>query len=194
MAYLVTPTARLSYPNLFKPRANKDKPGSEPKFSACLIFDKAAQATPEFKAMMAAVQAAAFEKFGANAKNLNLRNPFRKAEEKMDADGKFPDGMEAGFVFINCSSAMAPGVVDAKVQPILDQREIYAGCYVKAAVNAYGYDNSGNKGVSFGLNHVQKVKDGKPLGNTSRPQDAFKPVDADEDDASSTAPADSIFG
>ena len=42
---------------------------------------------------------------------------------------------------------------------------------------AFTYDTKGNKGVSFGLNNVQKVKDDEPLGNFSRAEDDFDEVE-----------------
>jgi hypothetical protein len=66
--------------------------------------------------------------------------------------------------------------VDRRVQPIVDPREIYPGCFVIASVRAFTYDTRGNKGVSFGLNHIQKIADGTPIGGRSRPEDDFQPL------------------
>jgi hypothetical protein len=53
---LISPKARLSYPQLFRAKPGPD--GGEPKFSATLIFDEEAQKTPEFKALKDAAAAA----------------------------------------------------------------------------------------------------------------------------------------
>ena len=52
------------------------------------------------------------------------------------------------------------------------------------SLNAYPFSASGNKGVSFGLQNVQKLRDGEPLGSVSRVEDDFDELD-DEDDADS---------
>ena len=73
---------------------------------------------------------------------------------------------------------------------ILDESEIYSGCYGKVSLRAFAYDQKGNKGVSFGLQNVQKVRDGESLGGRVNPQDEFKPV---ENAATETSDTD-IFG
>lgn len=190
MSKLLTPKARLSYPNLF--RAKAAAAGQEPKFSCALLFSPEAQATPEFAAMKAAAQAAAVEKWGAGKIPAGLRNPFRDAGEKSDKAG-----YEAGWVFINVSSSQRPGVVQntsAGLQPIIDENEVYAGCWVIASVNPYAYDASGNRGVSFGLNNVMKVGEGESLGGRSRAEDDFAGIAAPPAAAAGgTATAASLF-
>ena len=43
-------------------------------------------------------------------------------------------------------------------------------------MSVYGYDNAGNVGINFGLNNLQKVGDGDPLGGRSTPEADFKAV------------------
>jgi hypothetical protein len=177
---LKTPKARLSFPSLFQARGFN---GQEAKYSATLIFDAAAQATPEFQRMKAAAGAAVKEKWGDKAPS-NLRNPIRKCSEKDSYDAPEFDGC----VFINVSTKQKPGVVDEKVQPIVEEGEIYGGCYVRASLSVYAYDQSGNKGVSFGLRNIQKVGDGEAFGGRTRAEDDFTPVDA-----SASADVDDMF-
>lgn len=179
---LRTPTARLSYPNLFRPRAVEE--GKEKMYSCALIFDEDAQKTPEFAVLKAAAKQAAKDKWGDKIPS-TLRSPFR------DGADKDQDGYGSGKVFINISSKQKPGVVDGRKDPIEDENEVYAGCYVKASVRAYAYDTKGNKGVSFGLQNIQKVKDGEPLGNRTRAEDDFDAVDSDESDSDEAA--DELF-
>lgn len=44
----------------------------------------------------------------------------------------------------------------------------------------YAYNANGNKGIACGLQNLQKLEDGEPLGGRSRPKDDFDAVD-DED-------------
>ena len=97
----------------------------------------------------------------------NLRSPFR------DQGDRELEGYVEGCVFINASSLQKPGLVDRQRQDIIDETEFYPGCYARATLRAFAYDNNGNKGVAFGLNNVQKLRDGDPLGGRTRAQDDF---------------------
>lgn len=90
------------------------------------------------------------------------------------------DPVYAGSYFINANSATAPGIVDADRQPILDRSEVYSGVYGRASINLYAFNSNGNKGIACGLNNLQKIRDGEPLGAKSRAEDDFA---TEEDDA-----------
>jgi len=72
-------------------------------------------------------------------------------------------------------------VVDNKVQPILDQSEVYSGCYGRVSVTFYAYNSNGNKGIAAGLGNVQKLRDGEPLGSRANAKDEFEAVEAEDD-------------
>ena len=171
MENVITPKFRVSYPQVFRPKLN-DLNGKQ-EYSLVAIF---APGTDK-SLLNAQIHAAAEEKWGADKSKwpANLRSPIRPNEERMK-DGKLPDGYEAGGFFINLKSAHKPGVVDANVQPIIDESDFYPGCYAIAQVRAYAYDNKGNRGVSFGLQNIQKAGEGDPLSGRQRAEDAFKPV------------------
>jgi hypothetical protein len=171
---VITTKCVLSYPHLFKPRAVK--PGDEPKYSATLIFDLK-DSRPCLEQLRAAAFAAGRDRwkdFDAMVQRGAVRLPWRKGEDKGDAKGYGP-----GKIYINVNSNQAPGVVDRNVRPILNPSEIYPGVVVEASIRAFAYDMRGNKGVSFGLNHVRKVADGEPIGGRSRPEDDFQPLGDD---------------
>ena len=65
--------------------------------------------------------------------------------------------------FIRLSSQFKPVVVDVNRLAITDPSLVYSGCYARAAIHAYAYDVKGNKGVSFGFDAIQILKDGDPL-------------------------------
>ena len=71
-------------------------------------------------------------------------------------------------------------LVDADCQPILDTSELYSGIYGRASINFYAFNSNGNKGIACGLNNLQKLRDGEPLGGKSRAEDDF--ADDDDDD------------
>ena len=63
----------------------------------------------------------------------------------------------------------------------LERSEVYSGVYGRASINLYAFNSNGNKGIACGLNNLQKIRDGEPLGGKSRAEDDFATVD-DEDD------------
>lgn len=99
--------------------------------------------------------------------------------------GRFCQGVgnqrskDANSYFVNANSTTAPGIVDADRQPIIDTSEVYSGVYGRASINFYAFNSNGNKGIACGLNNLQKIRDGEPLGGKSRAEDDFAD---DEDD------------
>lgn len=190
---LITPEFRVSYASVFA--AKKNELSGKDEYSLVAIFPKGTDLTPLKKA----AHEAGVKKWGADQSKWpsNLRSPFRKCNErwKNENGGQFiPPGYEDGeAVFLSLKSANKPGVVDARVQDIIEQREFYSGCFAKASVNAYAYDNKGNRGISFGLNNVQKLRDGDPLGGRSRPTDDFEAADVGTGAAASGGGGASMF-
>lgn len=82
--------------------------------------------------------------------------------------------------FINANSGTQPGIVDADCQPILDRSQMYSGVKGRASINLYAYNVNGNRGIACGLNNLQKIADGEPLGGKSRAEDDFSTEDDDD--------------
>ena len=179
---IVTPECRFSYPNVF--RARQVNNVGEPKYSISLLFPKGA----DLSKLKQAAEAAAREKWGKDLPK-NLRSPFLKAETLRDNASKPQLELEDGMVVIRASSKQRPGLVDASMQDIIDESQFYAGCYGRASLRAFCYEQQGNRGVSFGLQNVQKLRDGEPLAGRTRPQDDFEPVA----DAGGGTSSDSLF-
>jgi hypothetical protein len=165
---VITPKFRVSYPTVFTTKKN-DLSGKD-EYSLVALFPKGA----DLSALKAAAAQAVKDKWGDKVPQ-NLRSPFRDQAEK-EKGGKLPEGHEAGAIFINMKSTQRPGLVGPDNQPIIDATAFYAGCYARAQVRAYAYDQKGNKGVSFGLQNVQKMEDGESLSGRVRAEDAFQPV------------------
>ena len=70
--------------------------------------------------------------------------------------------------------------MDNKVQAIIDQSEVYSGCYGRISVTFYGYNSNGNRGIAAGLGNIQKLKDGEPLGGRNSATDDFSTVDNED--------------
>lgn len=169
------PNTRWSYANVWQAKAIN---GGTPKFSVSLIIPKSDTAT--VSKIKAAIQAAYEEgesKLKGNGKTVPalsaLKTPLR------DGDLERPDDEAyANAYFVNANSSTAPGIVDADRQPIIDTSEVYSGVYGRASINFYAFNTNGNRGIACGLNNLQKIHDGEPLGGKSRAEDDF----ADEGD------------
>jgi hypothetical protein len=173
---ILTPPGTASFMNLVKPRAAAL--GAEPRYSLVLIFDKKAQATPEFRALQAGVERAIADKWGAK-KPHGLASPFRDGSEK---EGEY-EGYHAGDVFISPWSKEKPGAVDKQRNSILDWSEIYSGWSARANVRPFGYDTAGKRGVGFLLDNVQFLKAGPRLDGRGSAENAYpddQPEDEDE--------------
>ena len=186
---VLTPAFRVSYPNVFKAKRN-DFSGND-EFSVMALFDKG----EDLSKLKEAAQKATTDKWGADKSKwpTNLKIPFRdQAEKAKDVNGKriLPAGHEEGAFFMNLKSNQRPGVVDQNVEDIIDESIFYAGCYARASVDAYAYDVKGNRGVSFGLGNIQKVKEGEPLGNRSKPEQDFAPVTVESSGSEATTSGD----
>ncbi len=167
---------RWSYVNAWEAKSIN---GGAPKYSVSLIIPKSDTKTIE--KIQAAIQAAYEEgqgKLKGNGKSVPalsvLKTPLRDGDAERPDDDAYADAY-----FINANSATAPGIVDADRQPILDRSEVYSGVYGRASINFYAFNSNGNKGIACGLNNLQKIRDGEPLGGKSRAEDDF---DTEEDD------------
>lgn len=185
---VMTPVFRVSYPNVFTPRKN-DLNGKD-EYSLVALFKKGEDLTK----LRAAATAAIVKKWGENKNKWpkKMRSPFRdQAErEKENDDGQMvmPEGYEKGAFFLNLKSTRKPGCINQKNEPIIDGEEFYAGCWARATVVAFAYDNKGNQGVSFGLNNVQKYRDDDPLSSRRKAEEEFSPVEGGSDSSSTDDP------
>ena len=168
---------RWSYANVWDP---KSIDGGKPKYSVSLIIPK--DDTASVNKIKAAIQAAYEEgqsKLKGNGKTVPplsaIKNPLRDGDlEKPD------DEAYAGCYFVNANSATAPGVVDADRQPIIERSEVYSGVYGRASINFYAFNVNGNRGIACGLNNLQKIRDGEPLGGKTSAESDFATEDDDD--------------
>ena len=172
---VITGKVRLSYCHLFEAYSSFE--GQDPKFSTVILVPKTDTATVNAikKAQQLALENGKSSKFGGSIPK-NWKNTFRDGDEEGDLE-KNPE--YAGHYFMTVSNKTRPGIVDQNVQPILDSTEVYSGCYARVSITAFPFSASGSKGVSFGLNHVQKLADGEPLGGVTKAEDDFTAVAAE---------------
>lgn len=172
--------ARLSYANIFEPKAFE---GQDPKYSVSLIISKDDTETLDVidKAIKNAMEQGK-EKWGGKVPK-GLKLPLRDGDVEREDDETYQN-----CFFINASSKNAPGVVGlerdratGKAIP-LGSDEVYSGCYANVSVNFFPYNNV-SKGVTAGLNNIQKCKDGERLGGgASAAEDDFDFEDVDAAD------------
>ena len=175
MSKVVTGTVRLSYANVWTPRAANE--GSEPKYSASIIIPKADTATVDAikKAIEVAIQEGVGKFGGKIPPRPTLKLPLRDGDEERPDDEAYKNAY-----FLNATSKLAPGIVDKHVQPILDHSEVYSGVYARVSLNFYAFNTSGNRGVACGLGNIQKIRDGEPLGGKTAPSADFGSIEDDD--------------
>jgi hypothetical protein len=168
---------RWSYVNAWDPKSIN---GGTPKYSVSLIIPKDDVATVnKIKAAIEAAYREGESKLKGNGKTVPalsvLKTPLR------DGDLERPDDEAyANSYFVNANSSTAPGIVDADRQPIIERSEVYSGVYGRASINFYAFNSNGNKGIACGLNNLQKIRDGEPLGGKASAESDFATSD-DED-------------
>lgn len=171
------PETRWSYANVWDPKAIN---GDKPKYSISLIISK--DDTKTIEDIKKAIQAAYEEgaaKLKGNAKSVPpltaIKNPLRDGDIEKPDDEAYKNAY-----FINANSTSAPGIVDENVQPIINRSEVYSGVYGRASISFYAFNVNGNRGIACGLNNLQKIKDGEPLGGKASAASDFATDDDDD--------------
>jgi hypothetical protein len=168
---------RWSYASVWEPKSIN---GGTPKYSVSLIIPKSDKATVgKSKAAIEASYKEGEAKLKGNGKSIpplsSLKVPLR------DGDIERPDDEAyANAFFINANSTTAPGIVDADVNPVINRSDVYSGVYGRASINFYAFNSNGNRGIACGLQNLQLIKDGEPLGGKASAESDFA-TDEDED-------------
>ena len=176
-AKIVTGVCRLSYANIWQAKSIN---GGAPKFSTSILIPKSD--TKTIAKVKAAIQAAYEEgesKHKGNGRAVPaleaIKTPLRDGDLERPGDDAYKDSF-----FVNANSATKPGIVDADCQHILERSEVYSGVYGRASINFYAFNSNGNKCIACGLNNLQKIRDGEPLGGKPRAEDDFATADDDD--------------
>lgn len=169
---VITGKVRLNYTNLFKPRAMDNV--SEEKFSTTLIIPK-----KDIKTMKLIVDALEL----ATENGMVLWGEYNPADIKVcvkDGDkDKADDNAYKESYYVNASSKYKPGVVDINLNEIIDEKQIYSGCYARCAVRFYPYIQENNIGIGCSIENVQKLCDGEILGRNTAADDFSIPYEED---------------
>ncbi len=186
---IITAPFRLAFPEVFEAKAGME--GGKAKFSITMLFPKdGSSLIPSMpgngiieirKLLFAAIKdkwGETKDKWPAQFKVMDFKNFISLAGKDgwplREGDAVEWDGF-GGNVFVRASSQFQPGIVDNKLQAIIDRQAVHGGLICRAQVNAYGYDTAGNKGVTLGLNNLQILKDdGVALGGKNSADKVFE--------------------
>jgi hypothetical protein len=177
MKVITGPDTRWSYANVWEPKSIN---GGTPKYSVSLIIPKSdAKTITKLKAAIEAAYHEGESKLKGNGKTVPplaaIKNPLRNGDVERPDDPAYSNAY-----FINANSATAPGIVDADLNPVLTRSEVYSGVYGRASINLYAFNSNGNKGIACGLNNLQLIRAGEPLGGKMSAEDDFASDDDDD--------------
>jgi hypothetical protein len=201
MPNIITPIGYLSFPSIFAPSGAKGETDEKKfKYSANIVWppksdpkEAAAQAAG-IKALNDAAKEVAREKWQDKGEGIYAKQKHQQFKTIDDEEDAKKIGFPIGSIYLGCKANLdaQPGVVgryagkDGKPVQITDPKELYAGCQVRFSVRPYAYDNTFGKGVSFGLNNVQKMGEGERKDGRRNAADEFEAEEA--------PPADDLLG
>ncbi|TGE31310.1 DUF2815 family protein [Desulfosporosinus sp. Sb-LF] len=171
---VITGKVRFSFCNVW---VAKSINGGDEKYSVSLVISKKDKETLEkINGGIKEAEKVGIAKHGAKfTSGAGFKRPLRDGDIDRSDDENY-----ANCYFINANSATKPSIVDKNVLPILDSSEVYSGCYGRASITFYPFNTNGNRGIACGLQNLQKLADGEPLGGRSRAEDDFEAYDDDD--------------
>jgi hypothetical protein len=172
---IVLRNTRLSYCFAVKGKLN-DK-GQRVWSTTCLVPKNHPQ-LDEIRAAIAAAKEAGAAKLGKGPS----KSPLLDGDAKEDGQFKYAGEENRGMYLIRCANYnRMPKVVDQQKQEIFDDDQLYSGCYANVVINFYAYASAQNKGVSPGLEAIQKKSDGVRLSGGGVNVDDVFGVEEDDD-------------
>lgn len=169
---VITGKVRFSYAHVFEPKSIN---GGEEKYSVSLIIPKSDTKTlADIRAAIEQAKKEGLSKFGGKVP-ADLKLPLRDGDRDRAEDEAYKE-----CYFLSANSMDRPGVVDKNVKAILDPGEFYSGCYGRASITFYAYNQNDNKGIACGLQNLQKLSEGELLSGRSRAEEDFTPVEEED--------------
>lgn len=197
MADVKIPLSRGAFLNVFRPRATKNDDGTQGSFR----YDGTFLMPPEtdFEVLKQECLNVVISKFGADkSKWPGVARDKARVLPFKDAGLKDYVGFEAGWTYFSASSDRKPDLrfakrgADGKLLPILDEVDLYAGCWVQGIVQPYWRKTPKNPGISFDLRAVVLIREDEPfVGSRTNTDEAFAEIVFDGVAGSNSA--DSLF-
>lgn len=148
---VLTGPVRLAHPRLYRALAAF---GQDPRYSTVILVPKNdIQTVRVIRAAQRNALAYLEQKTGRPAPQ-EWKDNLRDGDTD-PARAKNPE--YAGHWFMTISSPTPPGIVDERAEPILDTVTVGDGSLVRVSMNAFAYTHGETTGVSFALNHLQKL-------------------------------------
>lgn len=167
MTHTITPRGRVSFANVFKPKLNTLN--NKLEYTMDLLFPK----TQDISSLKNEIRRVIADKWPDKDMTGKLKLPIKDGDSLKSNGNAYPPEYH-GHVFVTFKSEIQPGLVDAQRQPIISPNEFYSGCFAVVHYRAFAYDHTANKGVSLGLNNIQKVAEGESFGaRQANPEDVF---------------------
>lgn len=148
---VLTGPVRLAHAHIYRPLAAF---GQAPRFSAVILVPKNDIQT------VRVIRAAQANALAAQEAKTGRPVPAGWKDHLRDGDTdplRFKNPEYAGHWFMTASSPTPPGIVDERAEPIMDTITVGDGSLVRVSLNAFAYAYGENAGVSFSLNHIQKL-------------------------------------
>lgn len=165
---LTTGLVRLSYANVFTPKAD---PSGRVRYSASLIIKKSDTKTVSriketIKEMLADEEVVKI--LGGKTKGIDI--PLHDGDEDREGDAAY-----ANCYYLNAKASedYPPKIFDLAGEEIVDKAEVYSGCYCQAVITFFPYNQQGHRGIGVGLAGLRKIRDGEPLSGSSVTSDDF---------------------
>ena len=96
----------------------------------------------------------------------DVMSPIKDGDKPNNKGKTYPEN--AGHWTVRAWTKEAPGVRDpTNTRDIIDPQEFYSGCYGRATISPFIYDNARGIGYSFFLNNLIKDKDGDKLSSAA---------------------------
>lgn len=178
---LLTPKFRVSFPQVFEKASYNN---GTPRYSLTgLFYPEAFSEGDKLKwdAIKKKLGEVCLDFFKKDVKTMkedrSFKIPFHKGNEK-DYQG-YGDPKMVFFSMAN--SKRKPQILDRSGNPITTENseEFYAGCWARASVNPYGFNNIG-KGLAIGLGNLRKLADDDSFEGFTSAEDDFGGEQEDE--------------
>jgi hypothetical protein len=172
---VVLKDVRLSYCYAIKGKLN-DK--GQKVYSTTILVRKNHPQIEEIKAAINAAKDKGKEKLGKGV----VKSPLLDGDAQEDGSFKYGDEVNRGHFLLRAANySRQPKVVDQQKNEILDADQLYSGCHANVVINFYAYNSGSNKGISPGLEAIQKKRDDERLaGGGVNVEDVFDTEDDDD--------------